>query len=110
MGLSRSARLAASLWIVFAVVAWNVVFDRVIIDAGRLYAKAAKQAARESDEVLLINDWMPQATTRALRLATGVGLSIAITGLAAVGWAARSRAVSPKHLEDLSQCVPPPTR
>jgi hypothetical protein len=109
MVLPRGARLAAGLWIVFAVVAWNVVFDRVIINAGRLYAKAAKQAARESQVVLLIDDWMPQAVSRAVRVATAVGGSIALFGLGAVAWASRPR-ISQKSLKDLSQCVPPHTR
>ena len=94
MVLPRGARLAGILWIVFAVVSWNVAFDRVIVNAGRLYAGAAKQAVRESAAVILIDDWMPQAITRALWVATAVGGSIAIVGLGAVGWAVRSRAVS----------------
>ena len=110
MVLPRGARLAAVLWIVFAVVVWNVVFDRVIVVAGRLYASAAKQAAGDPEAVLLIDDWMPAAIRRALWMATAVGGSIAIVGLGAVGFAARSRAVPPKGLEEFPQCPPPYTR
>ena len=34
-------RLAVALWIVWAVVVWNVVFDRVLVNAGREYVRSA---------------------------------------------------------------------
>jgi hypothetical protein len=40
-----AARLARALWIVWAVLVWNVVFDRVIVVAGRSYITAAYRAA-----------------------------------------------------------------
>ena len=36
-----AARLARALWIAWAIVVWNVVFDRVIVVAGRSYVAAA---------------------------------------------------------------------
>jgi len=40
MAVSRS-RLAAALWIAWAVVVWNVVLDQTIVLAGRRYIVAA---------------------------------------------------------------------
>ena len=37
--------LARGLWIVWAIVVWNVVFDHVIVVAGREYLAAAIVAA-----------------------------------------------------------------
>jgi len=42
----RTARVAVALWIALAVVVWNVVFDRVLVVAGRQYVYAATIAAR----------------------------------------------------------------
>jgi hypothetical protein len=41
----RAARMARWLWIAFAIVVWNVVFDRVLVLAGRQYVHAATVAA-----------------------------------------------------------------
>src|SRR5205814_8209664 len=41
----RAARLARALWILWAVLLWNVVFDHVIVVAGRSYVAAAARAA-----------------------------------------------------------------
>ena len=38
-------RLARALWIAWAVIVWNVVFDHVIVVAGRSYIHAAGSAA-----------------------------------------------------------------
>ena len=117
MTLPRGARLAAALWIVFAIVAWNVVFDRVIVVAGRGYLTAAREVARDRGASLLINDWMPAAIVRALWSATAVGGAIAFFGLAALTWAVRAQSSASLALsdqpdpsaEDLS-CAPPSTR
>ena len=36
-----AARLARALWIIWAIIVWNVVFDQVIVRAGRDYLVAA---------------------------------------------------------------------
>ena len=41
-------RLALVLWIAWAVIVWNVVFDHVIVVAGRDYIAAALAARRRS--------------------------------------------------------------
>ena len=42
----RTAPVAVALWFVLAVVVWNVTFDRIIVEAGRAYIRAARVSAR----------------------------------------------------------------
>src|SRR5688572_23569405 len=81
-----AARLARALWIAWAIVVWNVVFDRVIVVAGRSYVTAASRAAASdpSARPLSMDDWMEPAVTRSLWMATAAGGAILVTGLAAV--------------------------
>jgi hypothetical protein len=80
-------RAAVVLWIVLAIVVWNVVFDRVLVVAGRQYVHAATIAARASEPYLRIDDWMRPARARAVRTATAAALVILAAGLTAVGFA-----------------------
>jgi hypothetical protein len=86
-----SARLARALWIVWAVVVWNVVFDRVIVVAGRSYIVAATRAtaADPAASPLNMDDWMQPAVRRALVVATAAAGVVLATGLAAVAVASR---------------------
>ena len=86
-----SARLARVLWIAWAVVVWNVVFDRVIVVAGRSYIVAATRhtAADPTAPPLNMDDWMVPAVNRALTVATGAAVVVLVTGLAAVAVASR---------------------
>src|SRR5258707_1364632 len=59
----RSAKVATALWIAWAVVVWNVVFDRVLVLAGRRYVYDAAMAA-QAGHYLLINDVMRPAMPR----------------------------------------------
>jgi hypothetical protein len=77
----RLARVALALWIVWAVVAWNVVFDHVIVVAGRQYLRAASEAARAGGPYARIDDWMRPAVTTGLWTASAIALAIL-----AVGW------------------------
>jgi hypothetical protein len=87
--VSRSARVAAVLWIVFAFLVWNVVFDRILVLAGRRYSYAAGQAARHATAYLRIDDWMRPAVAHGVRVASLVGFSVAVIGLVAVLIASR---------------------
>jgi hypothetical protein len=78
---------------VFAVVVWNVVFDHVLVEAGRAYIIAAVTAARSGRPYELIDAWMRPARSRALWWATGSALGILVVGLAAVRRAARATEV-----------------
>ena len=91
--LMRSRRptvgVALALWIALAFVVWNVVFDRVLVVAGRQYVYAAARAARGSGPYLLVDDWMRPAVTRATRTASGAAVLILTIGVVACAVAAR---------------------
>jgi len=87
----RAARIARALWIAWAIIVWNVVFDHVIVVAGRSYiAAAGRAAASATARPADMDDWMRPAVTRGLWIATAAGGAILLTGLAAV------RAATPK--------------
>jgi hypothetical protein len=89
-----AARLARALWIVWAVVVWNVVFDRVIVVAGRNYITAAYRAAAVAPSARppAMDDWMEPAVTRGLWMATAAAGAILVTGLVSVrAWELRIR-------------------
>jgi hypothetical protein len=85
----RAARLALALWIVWALVVWNVVFDRVIVLAGRQYVHAASVSARDSGRYLRVGDAMRPAIARGVRLASGAAAGILAVGLVLIPLAAR---------------------
>ena len=87
-----AARLARALWIVWAVIVWNVVLDHVIVSAGRRYVAAAARAAAAPAESRRYEDmdaWMRPAVTRGLGIATATSFALAISGLVLVRAAAR---------------------
>jgi hypothetical protein len=85
----RQVKTAAILWVVFAVVVWNVVFDRVLVLEGRRYVYAAATAADAHQPYVLAEPWMRVAQARGVRLATAVAVPIALFGLLAVAVAAK---------------------
>jgi hypothetical protein len=84
-------RLAAWLWVVWAFVVWNLVFDRVIIEAGRDYVRVAVAASESSGPYAKIEDTMRPARSRALWLATASAGVILVVGFVALRRATRSR-------------------
>jgi hypothetical protein len=90
MPRARSWRIAAALWIVFAVVAWNVVLDQVIALAGRQYIIAAVWSAERMGPYVRINDWMRPAVTRGFWLANAAAATILTVGFVGLRLAARS--------------------
>jgi len=92
---ARTVRLALALWIAWAVIVWNVVFDHVIVVAGRTYIVAA-QAAVRAGQFANMDDWMKPAVSRGAWIATGAGGAILVAGLAAVHRAARMDPGSPR--------------
>jgi hypothetical protein len=90
-------RLAVALWIVWAVIVWNVVFDRVLVEAGREYVRRALAAADGFGPYARIDDWMRPALPVALGAASAAAGVIVIVGLVAVRLAAR-RATSTGRL------------
>ena len=87
----RKRRLAIALWLTFAFVAWNALFDFLIVRSGRDYLHAAVIAQREGRPNLLIADWMRPAVARAFTYASVLGVTIAVCGVAAVIYASRRR-------------------
>jgi hypothetical protein len=87
---SARRRAAAWLWILFAFVVWNVVFDRVIVEAGREYVRVADAAAKGSGPYARIDDTMRPARSRALWLATASAGVILVVGFLGVRRAGRS--------------------
>jgi hypothetical protein len=86
-----AARIARALWIVWAVIVWNVVFDHVIVVAGRDYiAAAGRAAAVTTGPFANMDDWMRPAISRGLWIATAAGSVVLFAGLAAVSGAVRS--------------------
>ena len=76
-------RAATWLWIVFAFVVWNVVFDRVIVQAGRDYVDLAMAAARDNGPAVKIEDTMRPARSRALWLATASATAVLVVFISA---------------------------
>jgi ABC-type Fe3+ transport system permease subunit len=90
-------RLAMALWIVWAIVVWNVVFDRVLVNAGRDYVRTAMAAATGPGPYARIDDRMRPALTQALMAASAAAVVIVLVGLVAIRLAAR-RATSGEPL------------
>jgi hypothetical protein len=93
-------RLAVVLWIVWAIVVWNVVFDRVLVVAGREYVRSAMTAANGSGTYARSDDAMRPAVPRALGAASAAAGLIVLVGLVAVRLAAR-RATSTERLRKI---------
>jgi len=78
----QSARIATALWIVWAAIVWNVVFDHVIVSAGRAYIIVALRAAAEvPHRYVNMDDWMGPAVPRAFWTAT-----LSASAIAGAGW------------------------
>ena len=87
----RSARVALALWIAWAVVVWNVVFDHTIEVAGRAYLHAAAVADQSGGPYARIEDWMRPAVTRGIWTASVAAIGILAVGLTGCWFAARTR-------------------
>lgn len=91
-----AARIARALWTAWAIVVWNVVFDHVIVVAGRDYIAAASVAAAAGPNAhphyVAMDDWMRPAVTRGLWVATAAAAAILVVGLALISVASRGPA------------------
>jgi hypothetical protein len=90
MPMPHSARIAAALWIVWAVVVWNVVLDQVIVVAGRRYIIAAIASAGAMGPFVRMDDWMRPAAVRGFWLATLAAAAILAIGFISLRLATRS--------------------
>ncbi len=83
----RAARIATTLWLVWAVIVWNVVFDQVIVMAGRRYLRAAALADQAGGPYARIDDWMRPAVTNGLWTASAAAAAILVLGVFGVRFA-----------------------
>jgi hypothetical protein len=81
-------RLARALWIVWAVLLWNVVFDHVIVVAGREYIRAAGTAISRGLPYVRMDDFMHPAVTRGLWIASTTAALVLAVGLTSLAFAA----------------------
>jgi hypothetical protein len=84
----RAVRLAVVLWLVFAGVVWNVIFDRMLVLAGRRYSYDATVLFHSTGRYLLIDDVMRPAIRRAAWTASAVAGAIVVASLVVVRLAA----------------------
>jgi hypothetical protein len=78
---TRELRIATALWIAWAVIIWNVVFDQVIVFAGRRYIRAAALAAQAGGPYARIDDWMRPAVAGGLWMASAAAGAVLVVGL-----------------------------
>ena len=89
MASARLARLAAALWVAWAVVVWNVVFDQSLVLAGRRYVVAAVGAAQGPGSYARMDDWMQPALDRGFVAATAVAILLLAIGFICLRLATR---------------------
>jgi hypothetical protein len=74
-----SVRLARALWLVWAIIVWNAVFDHIVVRAGRTYIAAAERAAAVN-QFLNMDDWMRPGVMHGLSIATATAVPLLLTG------------------------------
>ena len=91
-------RLACALVVILAVIVWNVVFDHVIVVAGREYLTAAVVAAHGTGQYARMDDWMRPAVTRAFWTASVAAVLILSVGFLLIRVARRRAAQGPEPI------------
>jgi len=81
-------RLARALYVVWAVLLWNVVFDHVIVVAGREYIHAAALAFARGLPYVHMDDFMRPAVTRGFWIASGSAVLVLAFGFVSIARAA----------------------
>ena len=87
--MSSPVRLALGLWIVFAVVVWNVSFDRQVKVAGRAFIYEQLARHQRGLPVTTINAGLRPRIRAAAARSSAWSLVIAGVGVLATAWAAR---------------------
>ena len=99
----RRHALALAVWTAFAGVVWNVVFDRVLVVAGRQYVAAAVVADGDSAPRPRLEDWMLSAQRRAFTAATKAAAGVFVSGFIPIGLLVRrARAAEQKGAAHIS--------
>ena len=86
--MTRLAHVALALCVTWAVLLWNVVFDHVIVVAGREYIGAAVRAVSLGLPYVRMDDFMRPAVTRGLWIASASAALVLVVGLASLRVAA----------------------
>ena len=89
MGRFGTPRVARALWIAWAVIVWNVVFDRVIVVRGREYIAAATGALIQGLPYARMDDWMRPAVSHGVWMASAGAAAVLAVGLTSIAFAAR---------------------
>ena len=89
MNPRRRVVTAVLLWLVFAFLVWNVVFDRIIVLAGRRYSYDATMAFR-AGHYLRIDDAMRPAIAHGVRVASIAAGLIVLVGIGLIRLAAEA--------------------
>ncbi len=86
---TRSVRWAVALWLAFAFVVWNVLFDRMLVLAGRRYSYDAYVLFHSTGRYLKIDDVMRPAVAHAFKVASVAAGGIVVVAMVLIGIAAR---------------------
>ncbi|MGC4082868.1 MAG: hypothetical protein QM736_12330 [Vicinamibacterales bacterium] len=84
----RRVAAAIVLWLVFAFLVWNVIFDRVLVLAGRRYSHDATVLYRTTGRYLAIDDVMRPAIAHGVRVASLSAGAIVVAALTLIRLAA----------------------
>lgn len=87
----RAVTVAVIVWVVFAAVVWNVIFDQLLIIAGRRYSYDAVVFYQTTHHYLRIDDVMRPAIAHAVRVSSLWSGALLAAGLVAVRFAVRGR-------------------
>lgn len=93
----HSVVVAVGLWLMFAFVVWNVIFDRIIVLAGRRYSYDAYLLYRSTGKYLLIDSEMRPAVTHAFTVASVVAVVIVAGSMLLIRAAALRDAARQSH-------------
>ncbi len=77
----RTRWQVVGVWAAIGVVAWNLVFSRIVRDAGRDYVYRQQLHERRRGPEVSISGVMQPAKVRAVRIASGVSAAIVAAGL-----------------------------
>jgi len=89
MRAAATRRVAFALWIAWAIVVWNVIFDQTIVLAGRDFVQTA--IAANNGPFPNMDAWMRPAVVRGFWLANAGAAAILLTYLTVVTLCASRR-------------------
>jgi hypothetical protein len=82
-------RVALTLWVAFAFVTWNVVFDRQVYVAAVRFTQQQIQRQQRGEQVSSIGEAFTPELSRAALRASGWGGAVLVIGLTLTALAAR---------------------